>query len=107
MLSYKTILAFFFLGKQSTSNYKLQFLCSVNKRLEVNNAPNVTESKIYLLEQTRHLLISTNIKASKKNLQKEEKQSTDLQIPNTAGFTLGITKENLNQIIIFHTVLSS
>lgn len=76
MLSYKTMLAFFFLGKQSTWNYKLQFLCSANKRLEVNNAPNVTESKTYLLEQTRHLLISTNIKASK-NLQKEEKQSTD------------------------------
>lgn len=54
-----------FLGKQSTWNYKLHFLCSANRRLEVNNAPTVTEKKTYLLEQTRYLLISTNSKGLK------------------------------------------
>lgn len=69
----RTMLAFFFLGKQSTWNLKLQFLCSANKRLEVNNAATVTENKTYLLEQTRYLLISTNIKALKKKTAKREK----------------------------------
>lgn len=59
----QTLLASSFLATQSTWNYKLQFLCSANKRLEVNNAPTVTENKSYLLEQTRFLLIPTNSKA--------------------------------------------
>lgn len=68
----RTMLAFFFLGKQSTWNLKLQFLCSANKRLEVNNAATVTENKTYLLEQTRYLLIPTNIKAFLKVCKKEK-----------------------------------
>lgn len=64
---------FLFLGKQSTWNYKLQFLCSANNtRLEVNNAATVTENKIYLLEQTSYLLISANIKALKTTAKREK-----------------------------------
>lgn len=87
MLCYRTSVAFFFSRKQSTWNFKM---CSISnriiKRLEVNNAPTVTDNKTYLLEQTRYLPILmhksvTNIcKGRKSNLLICKNKSQILQV---------------------------